>query len=158
MSRDQNCWPSRYGFRIGHLNINHVFNKSTDVTTIISNSGKQFHLFGFSESRLRDKIPSPDFLISDYTIVRKDTITNNKTDLLIYISDTISYKHLSHLAKSFPILVGFCYRNPACHVGWLDAFTKNDGQSIIRIKRNHSSRNDGQSIVRIKRNHSSRRF
>ena len=50
----------------------------------------------------------------------------------------LSYKHLSHLdqpgveavwleisiAKSPPMLVGFCYRNPACRVGWMDAFTE----------------------------------
>ena len=116
-----------------------------DVTTVISNSGKQFHLFGFSKSRLTDKIPSSDLLIPDYTVVRKDATANNETGLLIYVSDTITYKHLSHLdqpgmeavwleisiVKSSPILVGFCYKNPACRVGWIDAFTKNDGQSII---------------------------
>ena len=136
MSIDQNYWPSREGLGIGHLNSNHVFNKITDVTTIICNSGKQFHLFVFSESHLTDKIPSCDLMIPDYTVVRKDAITNNETGLLIYIIDTISYKHLSHLdqpvveavwleisvAKSSPILVGFCYRNPACRVGCMDVF------------------------------------
>ena len=138
MSIDQNCWLSRDALRIGHLNINDVFDKITDVTTIISNSGKQFHLVGFSESRLTDKIPSSDLLIPDYTIVRKDAINNNETGLLIYISDTIPYKQLSHfdqsgveavwvkisIAKSCPILVGFCYRNPACRVGWMDVLTE----------------------------------
>ena len=71
MNPDQNCWPSRDGLRIGHLNINHVLNKTTDVTTAISNSGKQFHLFGLSESRLTDNIPSSDLLIPDYTIIRR---------------------------------------------------------------------------------------
>ena len=28
------------------------------------------------------------------------------------------------IAKSSPILVGFCYRNPACRVDWIDAFTE----------------------------------
>ena len=104
----------------------------------MSNSGKQFHLFGFSESPLTDKSPSSDLLIPDYTIVRKDATTNNETGLLIYISDTITYKHLSHLdqpgveavwleiciTKSSPILVGFCYRNPACRGGWIDVFSE----------------------------------
>ena len=78
MSIDQNYWPSPEGLRTGHLNINHVFNKITDVTTIISNSGKQFHLFGFSESCLTEKIPSSVIFIPDNTIVScKDAITNN---------------------------------------------------------------------------------
>ena len=33
--------------------------------------------------------------IPDYTIIHRDEKTNNKTDQLVYISDTISYKHLS---------------------------------------------------------------
>ena len=28
------------------------------------------------------------------------------------------------LAKSAPILVGFCYRNPASRIDWMDAFTE----------------------------------
>ena len=77
-------------------------------------------------------------MIPDYTNVSRDAITNNETGLLIYISDTISYKQLSHLnqtgvaavwletsiAKLSPILVGFCHRNPASRVGWMDAFTE----------------------------------
>ena len=88
MNVDQNCWPSRDGLRVGHLNINHVHNKIADVTTIISNSGKQFHLYGFSESRLTDNMPSTDLLTPDYTIVGTDAKTNNETVLSTYISDT----------------------------------------------------------------------
>ena len=151
MNPDLNCWPSRDGLRIGHLNINHVFNKTTDVTTAISNSGKQFHLFGFSESRLKDDIPSSDLLIPDYTIIRTDAKANDDAELLIYVSDAIPFKHLFHLdqlgveavwleisiAKSAPVLVGFCYRNPASGIDWMDAFT--EMVSHIRIKRNNFS-------------------
>ena len=138
MNPDQNCWPSRDGLRIGHLNINHALNKTTYVKTTIFNSGKQFHLFEFSESRLTDYMPSSDLLIPDYKIIRKDAKTNSEAGLLIYSSDAISYQHLFHLdqlgveavwleisiAKSTPILVGFCYRNPASRVDWMDAFTE----------------------------------
>ena len=138
MNPDQNCWPSRDGLRIGHLNINHVLIKTTDVTTAISNSGKQFHLFGFSRSHLTDNIPSSDLLIPDYTIIRRDAKANSEAGLLIYISDAIPFKHLHHLdqprvetvwleisiAKLALILVGFCYGNPALRVDWIDAFTE----------------------------------
>ena len=97
MNPDQNCWPSRDGLRIGHINIDHVLKKITDVTTTISNSGKQFHLFGFSESRLTDSIRSSDLLIADYTIIRREAKANSEVGILIYISYTISYKHLPHL-------------------------------------------------------------
>ena len=49
------------------------------------------------ELRQTDKMPSADLLILDHTSVRRDAITNNETLVFIYISDTISYKHLSHL-------------------------------------------------------------
>ena len=139
---DQKFWPSGNDLFTEHLNINHVFDKITDVTTIICNSGKLLHLFGFSESRLTDNMPSSDLLIPDYTIVRRDAKTNCETGLLIYFSDTISCKHLFHLyqpgveaiwieitcsiIKSTPILDGFCYRYPASRVGWLDVFTMVD--------------------------------
>ena len=95
-------------------------------------------MFGFSESRLTDNIPSSDLLIPDYTIIRRDAKAKSEAELLIYISDAIPFKHLLHLdqpgveavwleisiAKSAPILVGFCYRNPAQRIDWIDAFTE----------------------------------
>ena len=154
MNPDQNCWPSRDGLLIGHLNINHVLNKTTDVTTAISNSGKQFHLFGLSESRLTDNIPSSDLLIPDYTIIRRDAKANGEAGLLIYISDAVPFKHLFRLdqpgveavwleismAKSAPILVGFCYRNPASRIDWMDAFTEMMDRVTFETKKNYSSR------------------
>ena len=136
MNGNQNCWPSRDGLRLGHLNINHVYNKISDVTTTLSNSGRPFHVFGLSESRLTINMPSCDLAIPGYTILRRDPKTSNETGLIIYISNSLSYKHLSHLdhpgvesiwleiciAKSSPILVGYCYRNPASRVNWIQDF------------------------------------
>ena len=137
MNENQNCWPTRDGLRIGHLNVNHIYNKITDITTTLSNSGKPFHVFGLSESRLTINMPSCDLSIPGYSILRRDSKANNETGLIIYINDILSYKHLSHLdqpgveavwleigfSKSTPILVGFCYRNPASRVDWVHAFT-----------------------------------
>ena len=57
-------------------------------------------------------------------------------------------KHLFHLdqpgvdavwleistAKSTPILVGFCYRNPALCVGWIDASTEKMDRASFESK------------------------
>ena len=137
MNDNQNCWPSRNGLRIGHLSVNHIYNKITDITTTLSNSRKPFHVFGLSESRLTINMPSCDLSIHGYSILRRDSKTNNETVLIIYINDILSYKHLSHpdqpgveafwlkisISKSTPILVGFCYREPASRVDWVHAFT-----------------------------------
>ena len=136
MAANQNCWPSRDGLRIGHLNINHVYSKITDVITTLSNSGRPFHIFGFSESRLTTNMPSCDLSIPGYTILRRDAKAANETGLIIYISNVLSYKHMSHLdqpgteatwleistSKSTPTLVGYCYRNPASRVDWIHDF------------------------------------
>ena len=133
--KTKNCWPSRDGLRTGHLN--KIYNKITDITTTLSNSGNPFHVFGLSESRLTINMPSCDLSIPGYSILRRDSKTNIETGLIIYINDILSYKHLSHLdqpgveavwleigfSKSTPILVGFCYRNPASRVDWIHAFT-----------------------------------
>ena len=72
-----------------------------------------------------------------YTILRRDAKAANETDLIIYISNVLPYKHMSHLdqpvieatwleistSKSTPILVGYCYRNPASRVDWMHDFT-----------------------------------
>ena len=137
MTVNQNCWPSRDGLRIGHLNINHVYSKITDVITTLSNSGRPFHIFGFSESRLTTNMPSCVLYIPGYTILRRDSKAANETGLIIYISNVLSYKHMSHLdqpgieatwleistSKSTPILLGYCYRNPASRVDWIHDFT-----------------------------------
>ena len=79
-------------------------------------------------------MPSCDLSKPGYSILRRDSKTNNETGLIIYISDILSYKHLDQpgveaiwleisIFKSTPILVGFCYRNPASRVDWIHAFT-----------------------------------
>ena len=53
-------WPQKDGLRIGHLNINSILNKISDVHTLLNNSDKPFHIFGFTESRLSNVIPDND--------------------------------------------------------------------------------------------------
>ena len=136
MNENQNCWPSRDGLRIGHLNVNPIYNKITDITTTLSNSGEPFHVFWLSEWRLTINMLSCDLSVPGYSILRRDSKTNNETGLIIYTNDILCFKHLSHLdqpgveavwleigiSKSTPILVGFCYTNPASRVDWIHAF------------------------------------
>ena len=117
-----------------HLNINHIYSKITDVTTTLSNSGRPFYVFGFSESLLTVNMPSGDLSIPGYTILRRDPKANNKTGLVMYVSNLLSCKYMSHLdqpgvdatwleisiSKPTPILVGYCYRNPASQVNWMN--------------------------------------
>ena len=74
-----------------------IYNKITDITTILSNSGKPFHAVGLSELRLTINMPFCDLSIPGYSILRRDSKANNETGLIIYINDILSYKHLSHV-------------------------------------------------------------
>ena len=90
-------WPLKDGLRVGHLNINSVINKLADVSSILYNQGKHFHIFGLSESRLSAHISDSEISIPGYNIIRKDADGQNKTGLLIYISQCITYKLISNL-------------------------------------------------------------
>ena len=136
MSQNSDTWPTKEGLRIGHLNINHAINKLPDISSILSNSGRNFHIFGFSESRLSDHIMDTDISIPGYTIIRKDPKLQRETGLLVYISQCIKFKRIFFLEnlqvesvwieismkRSKPLLVGFIYRNPSERVEWLDRF------------------------------------
>ena len=131
-------WPQKDGgFRIGHLNINSILNKTSDVHTLLNNSGKPFHIFGFTESRLSDVIPDNDVKMPGFKSIRKDPTTPKATGMLIYINESLSFKRLNHLEnyqieavwleiqlkRSKPIKVGFVYRNPSERADWMDKFS-----------------------------------
>ena len=136
MYSSHNLWPSKDGLRICHLNINHAVNKSTDIASLISNHGKSFHIVGLSESRLSEHIKDTDMHIPGFHIIRRDPTKTRETGLLIYVSESITFKRLQHLEsheveslwieitlkKSTPILVGFCYRNPSERTNWMDRY------------------------------------
>ena len=66
-------------------------------------------------------MPSCDLSIPGYSFLRRDSKANNEIALIVYISDILSYKHLSHLDQPGmeAILVDFCYRNPASRIDWI---------------------------------------
>ena len=130
-------WPQQNGLRVGHLNINSVRNKLSDVTTILFNSNKPFHIFGLTESRLDDKINDDDINIPGYTSLRKDPAAQNSTGILLYVHDSLTVRRLYNLekfgvetiwlevkfGKSKPIKVGFIYKNPCEPANWIDRFS-----------------------------------
>ena len=130
-------WPQQEGLRIGHLNINSARNKLDDVSSILYNSNKPFHVFGFTESRLTNVIHDDDITIPGYTPFRKDPARPNDTGILVYINNSLTVKRLHDLEnygieavwlevklKNYkPIQIGFVYRNPKEHVDWFDPFS-----------------------------------
>ena len=91
-------WPQKDGLRIGHLNVNSFQNKFSEISSIIQNNGKPFHLFGCTESRLPGEKRFPDkyIKIPGYTPVRKNVSFNKSTGIIIYVNKSIKYKRLNH--------------------------------------------------------------
>ena len=130
MNASNDFWPSKDGLRLGHLNINHAINKLTDIASILSNSGNNFHIFGLSESRLSHVISDSDLIIPGYNIIRRDPRQPKETGLLIYVHDSITFKRLDHLEqhavesvwievnlkRASPLLLGYCYIMHFCIV------------------------------------------
>jgi hypothetical protein len=137
MNSSQNTLPTKEGLRIGHLNIHHAANKLTDISSLLLNQGKNFHLLGLSESWLNTNIPDQVLTIPGYDTIRKDPSEPKETGLLLYVNESLTAKRLPHLENQAvesiwievklkncsPILIGFCYRNPSERINWMDNFT-----------------------------------
>ena len=132
-----NSWPTKDGLRIGFLNICSIRNKLDELSSILDNNGKQFHVFCCGESRLTDKISDEQISITGYNHVRIDPTFKLQTGLILYITQSVRYKRVLLLEsydveaiwieviikKSRPILIGFIYRNPDEPEDWLDRFS-----------------------------------
>ena len=146
MLSTRDAWPSKEGLRIGYLNINHAINKLDDIGLILENSGKHFHLFCFSESRLDSRIMDSDLMIPGYNTIRRDPESRRETGLLLYFSETIKINRIVDLecfdVESLwievklkhvkPLLIGFMYRNPAERVIWYNNFAMQMDAAILR--------------------------
>ena len=91
MAQSNDHWPLKHGFRIGHLNINHIVNKMADVTESFQNTDRDFHMFCFSESRLNDHIDDKEVSIAGFHIIRKDALDRKETGLIVYINEHVFF-------------------------------------------------------------------
>ena len=94
-------WPSKIGLRLGHLNVCHARNKAPHISSLLSNSGQNFHIFGFTESRLTEN-DFNDFKMDGYhyPIIREPKL-NKETGILVYINNSVKYERMEKLESSF---------------------------------------------------------
>ena len=95
-------WPLKDGLRIGHLNINHLINKTSDASHIVHNSkpyGRGFHIFCFSESRLNNHMDDKYIAIERFHVNRKDPQIQRETGLAVYVHETMSVTRLTEFEK-----------------------------------------------------------
>ena len=122
--------------RVGHLNVYHIQNFFPDLNVFFE-SHQLFHLFGLSETRLKNYIPSEGLFLPHYSLIRKDATRSQHTGLVVYIhssiskivrrrpdleSEAVESVWLEIQTRKSSILVGYIYRNPASTFDWYDQF------------------------------------
>ena len=75
--------------RVGHLNVYHIQIFFNDLNVFFE-SHQPFHLFGFSETRLKSHIPSECLSLPHYPLIRKDAARSQHTGLVVYMHSLIS--------------------------------------------------------------------
>lgn len=129
-------WLSKFGFKVGYLNVCHLLNKISDIHTILSNANNCFHAFGFSETRLIDTVSDHMISVPGYNTIRRDAQAKLETGLVLYVHQSVNYKQINnfdkygieciwlqiHLKGTKPMLIGFLYRNPDERIEWFDRF------------------------------------
>ena len=135
MSADTTLWLRKLGLKLGHLNVYHILGKLPEVTHILNENN--FHVFGFSESRLNGNIANDEVRIPGYNLIRRDALKKFEVGIVVYVSSLLLLIYRNYLEmigiecvwleiklpKIAPILIGYLYRNPNEGSDWFDAFT-----------------------------------
>ena len=130
------------GYNIGHLNIqgicgNNLCKFSELSLMLTSKDYENLHIFGMSETKLKDHKLSTSFNINGFqTPFRKDNNTNGGGGIIVYVRDGINAKRREDLetndisclwleiipVKGKSFLVGNMYRPPDSKVEYNDRF------------------------------------
>ena len=130
-------WLRKAGLKLGHLNIYHILNKLPQLAEFIND----FHIFGFSESRLKETISTEEIIINGFDFFRRDPMRNLDTGIIVYTKTSLSVTRKMdleipdveciwlevRLPKIAPINIGYIYRNPSECADWFDCFYIHDG-------------------------------
>ena len=125
------------GFRMGHINIQGLNNKTDQVRLLLESEINQIHIMGISETKLNSVHPETAFTINGFQKpYRRDRVENSGGGILVYVKDGVCCNRRPDLeheslecvwleikpnkGKSF--LVGNIYRPPNSTVQWNSIF------------------------------------
>ena len=127
------------GLNFGHLNIQGICGKNMCKflelkAMILDSQNSNLHIFGVSETKLKDHKPSSAFHIDGFQTFRKDNISNGGGGLIVYVRNKINAKRRADLEineisciwleimqeKGKPVLIGNIYRPPDSRVEYDD--------------------------------------
>ena len=94
MAQPLNLNLTSKGLKIGHLNIQGLQNKFDQVDLMLNDSGNEIHIFGLSETKLRDFDPDSAFNIKNYQLFRKDRFISRERreqggGIIVYIRNGV---------------------------------------------------------------------
>ena len=129
------------GLKIGHLNIQGLQNKFEQVDLLLNNSGNEIHIFGLSETKLKNFHPDSAFIIDNYQLFRKDRFISRERreqggGIIVYVKNGVKVERRLDLErneiecvwlevspkKSKSFLVGTLYRHPNEGAQWNEYF------------------------------------
>lgn len=141
MAQPLNLNLTSKGLKIGHLNIQGLQNKFDQVDLMLNDSGNEIHIFGLSETKLRDFHPDSAFNIKNYQLFRKDRFISRERreqggGIIVYVRNGVKAERRQDLEKkeiecvwlevyqknSKSFLVGILYRHPNEGVQWNEHF------------------------------------
>ena len=90
------------GYNIGHLNVQGLcgnnLNKFSEISLMLtSKENKNLHIFGMSETKLKQHKLTGTFKINGFQIFRKDNILNGGGGIIVYVKDHINAKRREDL-------------------------------------------------------------
>ena len=141
MAQPMNLNLTTKGLKIGHLNIQGLQNKFEQIDLLLNNSHNEIHIFGLSETKLKNFHPDSAFTIDNYQLFRKDRFISRERPeqgggIIVYVKNGVKVERRLDLerneiecvwlevspknSKSF--LVGILYRHPNEGVQWNEHF------------------------------------
>ena len=72
-----------------HLNVNHLYNKTVNVTQMIFSQKYTIHILGITESMLDNRMDNSNIAINNYTIIRRDASFELHRGIAIYIHNSV---------------------------------------------------------------------
>ena len=121
-----------------HLNVNHLYNKTPNVSHFIHKQPETVHVMGITESMLDERMNDTNIAIEKYKVIRRDKAFNLHRGIAVYVHDTIypktkrrtdlEIKEVESIIleiegkKSDPSLICIVYRNPDEPAEWRDSF------------------------------------
>ena len=90
-----NLGLKKKGFKMGHLNIQGIQNKTDQIDLMLNSTENDIQLLGLSESKLKANHPSNHFAIKSFQLFRRDRIISavrpeQGGGIIVYVKDDIN--------------------------------------------------------------------